>query len=123
MVLFSMNGVDYTTHITYPSYQVNKMDIYEEWTDANYTEHRELVRTQTSGSLTLMFNDQTEYLNFLSALQTLKGADGAVLASFYSNKTNELITNWFYIDFEPANELPYMGERSVEGIQLTIKER
>ena len=124
MYLFSINGIDYTSHITVSNpYTVNKEDVYEEWTDANYKKHKELLRSRVAGSFTMLFNDPNEYLSFLSLLNEMKEADGTTLASFYCNNIDDVVTSRYFITCTPANEMPFMGVKSISGLSITVEEQ
>ena len=122
--LFVMGIHDYTQFIKMPTYQVNQIDVYNEWTDANGTIHRDVYRTSTEGSFTLWFDDHDDYEQFISDINEFKTVqEGYILAEVYINNKLDSYRGYFYIDFTPANELPYMGSKAHEGFQVTIKER
>lgn len=120
--MFVMNGNNYTQHIKVGTYNLNKEDVVEEWKDANYSRHEEFIRTQVKGSFTMIFDNPTEYRAFLDELVACKGAGGTTLASFYCFNTDELITAQYYIKYSPTNDMPFIGNQSVDGLVITVEE-
>lgn len=124
MRLFDINGTDYTTFIQAPTYKVNAMEVYEEWTDGNKVNHREVVRQRVQGTFTMIFDNQVDYLAFMQVIDAYKViGDGSVLGTFYLNNKNTTIQTKVYFNIEPANTLPFLGVKSCEGVQVTIEER
>ena len=120
--LFVVNGVDVTTHITVPSYKVLEYTIGEKWTDANEVDHKDVIRKRAKGSFTVLFNDITEYTNFLSLIEDNTTTGDYIIATVYLNNKNTTKTGNFFIEMEPQNEMPFMGCREVEGFDVNIEE-
>lgn len=116
---------DYTKSIKVPSYNVNKIDVYNEWTDANGKVHRDNYRTSVEGNFTIWFDDIDRYERFITdlSINVSKTVDGLNLLTVYINNTMELYTGYFYVDFKPVNNLPYYGSKQHDGYDVTIKER
>lgn len=123
MQLFVINNVDYTKHITVPSWKVNSFDIYETWEDGNWVTHREKHRSKVKGTFTMYFDDITEFDNFMNALQTQKTSEGYIIATVYVTNLNTTKSGNFYIDCDPANNKPLFDKTRHDGFDVTIEER
>ena len=52
-ILFKIDSTDLTEWEDKEQHSVNQEEVYASWTDGNYIEHREVVRTRISGSVVL----------------------------------------------------------------------
>lgn len=125
--LFKMGAYDLTEHIVVPTYKVNDLPEYEEWKDANYTIHREIVRTKIQGSFTVKFSSLSEYEEFLQAVENNTVDDGSTSATVYShNKVHDdqgiVRTTYVFMDFDPVDALPVQGSDD-SSFEITITER
>lgn len=64
-----MEFVDLTEYITAPSYDVNNIDVTEDWTDSNWTTHRIVPRTKISGKFNMLFRDVESYNKFYNLMK------------------------------------------------------
>ena len=125
MQLFVVGGKDFTNHITVPSYKVNKEPVTETWTDANYVDHSEVIRTRISGNFKLLYDDVSELDEFFDTIEAAKAAsdDGTVTATLYLNNKHTVETAVVKVSYSPANEKPNFGREKLSGFEVTIKER
>ena len=122
--LFIVGGVlDLTEHITVPSYKVNLLDGYEEWTDNNKVTHRDIVSKKAQGSFSVHFEYLEEYLTFIATMKELKKSNGAYDCSVYCNNTLEAYNIEMFVDFEPANVMPFIGAKEYDAIEITVNQR
>lgn len=125
--LFKMGAYDLTEHIVVPTYKVNEQPEYEEWKDANYTLHREIVRTKVQGSFTVQFSSPNEYEDFLRILDNNTLTDGSTHASVYvHNKAHDnqgMVKDCYvFVDFDPPDSYPIMGSED-SSFEISISER
>ena len=127
MELVVIDGTDFTSNITVPSYKVNKEEVYEEWTDANYTKHREITRYKISGSFKLYFETVADQNAFFDTVETMKASsnDGSITANLYLNNLHTVQTGvHVFIKYTPSNENPHInGAGKISGFEVTIEER
>ena len=98
--LFGIGQKDYSKKIIEGSYKVYKEDVTHDWEDGNCRKHRDIIRTRTSGSFTLMLNSWAEYGQLLSDLATVKTGTEYALTVFAVN-TNEQVTGSFFMKLPP----------------------
>ena len=122
--LFIVGGVlDLTEHITVPSYKVNLLDGYEEWIDNNKVTHRDIVSKKAQGSFSVHFETLEEYLTFIATMKELKKSNGSYDCSVYCNNTLTVYTIEMFVDFEPANVMPFIGAKDYDAIEITVTQR
>ena len=116
--------LDLTEHITVPSYKVNKKPQFVEWTDGDHIMHRDIQRYFLEGSFTLFFNDKDDYTSFIDFYNEAL-TDGYINAYVYSNTDHLVHLTQVYMDFydELADEMPFMGVKEIDGIEVKIRER
>lgn len=114
--------LDLTNFITVPSYKVNNKPLYTEWTDGDLVLHRDIQRYYLEGSFTLLFTNSDDYISFLNYYKEAL-TDGHIQAYVYSNNDHETKLTHVFMDFELADEMPFMGIKDIDGIEVTIKER
>lgn len=119
------NTLDLTRYIPMSKYKVNNIRNYDEWTDANYTIHRQLTDEKAEGDITLVFRSVTQYANFVSFISTYRDSStGAIKCSLWVNNEHRLKENiYVFLDFEPQDDLPLLADNKSDGFTVTIKER
>lgn len=100
--LFVLGGTDYTNNIINDTYDVNDNDVEETWTDGNYVEHFEVVRTRLEGRFTLRFRSLASYEAFVADYASKKQADGLCSCKLWSNKTLAHKTGNVKLTFTPV---------------------
>ena len=122
--LFIVSGVeDLTEYITVPSYKVNLLEGYDEWTDNNKTTHRDINSLKVQGSFSVKFETLEEYQTFMLVMKNYKKSNGSYDCTVYCNNTLETVTVEMFIDFEPANIMPYIGSKDYDPIEITVTQR
>lgn len=121
-MLLTINSVDFTPYIISKSYEVNKQDVYEGWTDANGIAHRSIYRTKISGTFTMKFIDRTKYSAFLTALSAVK-TDGYYAVTLYVNNTLSSETINAFVTIHPAMTAQYSNYPEFEQFQVEVVQR
>ena len=124
MELFMIGDNDYTQYITVPSYKVNYVPVYNTWTDANYTTHRDILRYKVSGSFKMLFNTEEELNQFLDDIYNNEDASGGYIPiKVYVNNLSNQQDIDAYVSFTLANDKPYYGIKEHEGFEVKVEER
>lgn len=126
MELFCIDGKDFTTRITVPTYAVNRTDVFEEWVDANHITHRDRTRGRIEGTFTLLFSDKKDFFDFIDTVNRCKDPGGCYIApvSLYVNNENIVEHDLqVFIEMELANSLPIMNIGENEGFEVTVTQR
>lgn len=103
LVLFKVGDTDYTNNIVMDSYDVQKNDMYVEWTDADWHDHQPMVRTRVEGSFTMKFRTLASYEAFVADLASKKETGRYYVGCrLWCNNTLTLETVGIYIDYAPV---------------------
>jgi len=95
--LFTIGSTDLTQYEVKDSHDVNRTDVYEAWTDGNWTEHR-VIRKHISGTVVLSFSRETDYSNFLSLMTSQRNANGYYPIKVWCENTNTTETLNAFLD-------------------------
>lgn len=96
--LFKISSTDLTKWEDTQKHNVNRTDVFEEWTDGNWTTHRVISRTRISGSVVLNFSRESDYANFITLLSTARNADGYYPITVWCSNTNTSETINAFLD-------------------------
>lgn len=118
----STGAGDYSNRVIAGSYNVQTKPLYTSWTDANGTEHRNVIRIVTEGSFDMYFSTLAEYNTFAALIASTKAADETVHCSVLSNTSDTLVEGNFFIEFAPTRNRKANWEDYMERFTVTIKE-
>ncbi len=121
-MLFTVNAKDYTPFIISKTYKVNRLDVYESWTDANGITHRVVYRQKISGSFDIKFINRSHYSQFLSDLGAVKN-DGYHAVSLYLNNMLTSANANVFITMEPAMNAQYSDYPEMAKFSVKVVER
>ncbi len=121
--LFKVGDADFTSFIMVPSYIVNSHDIYEEYSDGNYKFRRKVIRTRITGKFSMKFSDKYSFSQVLAKFKGEKDSEGAITCTVYVVNTQEVKTSKFFIDFEAADIIPFLGVKDTDALEVTIEEQ
>lgn len=126
IVLKSRGGLtlDLTRYIPMGKYNINNISNYEEWTDSNYTRHRQKTDEKAEGDFTLRFPSVALYQDFVSFIATHKDAQtGAILCDVWCTNEFRVKSIYAFLDFEPQNDLPLLADNKSDGFNVVLQER
>lgn len=126
IVLKSRGGLalDLTRYIPMSKYKINNIVNYEEWTDSNYTRHRQKTDEKAEGNFTLRFPSVALYQDFVSFIATHKDDQtGAILCDVWCTNEFRVKSIYAFLDFEPQNDLPLLADNKSDGFVVTLEER
>ena len=123
--LFIIAGdLDLTENISVPSYKVNLVDKYDEWTDNNKVDHHDIHSRKIEGTFDLVFHAPEEYFALMAALKVHKNSRGAYDCSVYCNNDMAVYTVEMFIETEPADIVPFLGQyKEYEKLTVNVKQR
>ena len=79
-------ALDLTPFMDVQNYNVNADPVFQEWTDANYTYHREYFRTRVNGDFSVGFETETERDAFISAVGQYRTAGAYTVQALVHNE-------------------------------------
>lgn len=86
--LFKISTTDLTKFEDTTKHDVNRFDVFEEWVDGNWVNHRVIARTNITGKVVLNFARETDFSAFLSLLSSARNADGYYPITVWCSNTN-----------------------------------
>lgn len=117
--LFTVGATDYSNNILNDgSYDVWKIDITDEWTDARRRTHKNIVRTRIEGSFSMKFRNESSYQGFLAALSAVKDPEGFYVVGIKPGNGETQTIN-AYIDYRAVTEQDGAG-RLVHTAPFTV---
>ena len=123
ITLFKIGNTDLTDYVDIQNYDVQKEPIYEEWTDGNYVNHRNIVRTRINGTVKVGFRNSTDVASFLSVLSSNVQTGGYYPASVFTNDDNTLNTANIFISDVAEIKRDLVNGRVWHEYTLEIEER
>ena len=105
------------------NYDVNQVEIYQDWTDGNWIDHREIVRTRIQGTVTLGFKKTSDWNAFISLLNATRDAAGYFPVTVWVNNTatNESIDA--FLDMIGSGKWDLVNDRFWRVITITVTQR
>lgn len=124
MIMFRVGDTDFSNRVIAGSYNVISEDVGNTWTDANYVEHIDVVRTRVQGSFDMYFKNMTEYDTFLETLKANKESGHyRITVSCNNLPTNESQKSIAAtINFAPSRNRNDFWEDYMERFTVTIGE-
>ena len=122
-ILFKINTTDLSTFDYNPEHKVNRTDVFESWTDGNWIEHRQLLRTRISGQVTLRFTQPTDYSAFIALLTSERTADGYYPITVWCSNTNTSETLNAFLEVEGTTRWDVTTPRVFNGVTIRITGR
>jgi len=96
--LFKISTTDLTQWEDTEQHKVNRDDVFTTWTDGNWVEHREIVRTRISGTVVLGFKREADFTAFITLLSTAQNANGYYPITVWCSNTNTSETINAFLD-------------------------
>lgn len=134
--------IDITPYIEGMTYEVNNETVFDTWEDANYTTHYEVDRTRINGSFKVLLYTREIYNIFVDLIQknmtsnTSGGKKAGLVhmkvqvnneldpdsAETLRTKLPELYKGWFKVEYKPVWNIPFLGIKEVDSIEVKIEE-
>lgn len=122
-MLVKLGNTDITQYINESSYVMASEPVYNEWTDANYTTHRDEVRRRIKGSFTLAFVTDTDYNAFITALNSVKNGNVITVTLYVGGDINSSQTIYAYYSIKPIKRRQVSAGYIVSLMTMTIEEK
>ena len=122
-MLVTLGNTDITQYINESSYIMSSEPVYNEWTDANYTTHRDEVRRRVKGSFTLAFVTDTDYNAFITALNAVKVGNVITVSLYVGSDINDIRTIYAHYSITPTKRRQASEGYVVSLMTMTIEEK
>lgn len=121
--LFTIGTTDLTKWERTENHDVNRSDVYETWTDGNWTDHRVIARTRVSGTVTLSFAVESDFASFMSLMSSARDAEGYYPISVWCANTNTVESLNAYLDISGDTKWDVTSPRKHNTITVNITGR
>lgn len=122
-VLFKINTTDLTQWVDRENFNCNKTDVFQDWTDGNWVSHRDVVRTQITGSLNLRFPKEADFTAFKTLLSTARNANGYYPITIWCSTTQAEETINAFLDISAVTRWDVTCPRVWRGVTVAVTER
>lgn len=122
--LFKIGATDCSDNVVRGSYNVNRIDVYKTYEDANGATHRRFIRKKITGTMQMFFKYMEDYADFVELIEDNKSVTTfAVTCTLYDNYSGELFTVNAFIDFQPTITQDAGLREYMQVLDITIEER
>lgn len=121
--LFTIGTTDLTQYENKEEHEVNRTDVWEEWTDGNWITHRVISRTRVSGTVELSFSRETDFANFISLLTSERNANGYYSVTVWCSNTNTTETINAFLDVSGDTKWDVTAPIKHNTVVVTITQR
>lgn len=118
--LFKISTTDLTPWEDTAKHAVNREDVYEEWTDGNWIDHRVIARTRITGTVVLSFARPADWTAFLTLLNTAKDPEGFYQISVYCSNTGTTESINAYLTIDGVTKWDLTSPRIHQGVTIGI---
>ena len=123
MVLLKIGTTDVTGYVDRQNFTMNRVDVYDEWTDGNVTDHRVICRRRFKGKAALGFSKAADFSAFCALIESERQTDGYFSVTAYVNNTGTTETFQAYIDITATAKWDWLNSRQWQVMTLTITQR
>lgn len=121
--LFKISTTDLTKWEDATKHDVNRFDIFEEWVDGNWVNHRVIARTNITGKVVLNFARETDFSAFLSLLSSARNADGYYPITVWCSNTNTSESINAFLDVSGDTKWDVTCPRKHHSVEIKITGR
>lgn len=121
--LFTISSTDLTKWEDTTKHKVNRDDVYTTWTDGNWIDHREIVRTRVTGTVVLRFSKEADFASFMSLMTSARDANGYYSVTVWCSNTNSVEMVNVFLDIAGETKWDVTCPRKFHEITVTITGR
>lgn len=101
-MVFKIGDKDYSDKVLMDTYDMNQIDIFTSWEDANGITHRDVYRKKIKGQFDMKISKLSEYQEFLNDVQNCRNVDNYVSCVLAVNNLDaENIQAECFIEYTP----------------------
>lgn len=124
-MVFKLGDVDYSDKVIMDSYDVNKINVFTSWEDANGTVHRSSYRQKIEGQFEMLFSSVADYQQFIVNLRLFKvsNMNDSIRCQVAVNNLDTVEQGYFYIDYTTIRTMNNNYTKGYLSFTVTIEER
>ena len=121
MMFFKIGSTDLSQYADIQNYNINEADVFQSWTDGNWIDHRDMVRTRITGTVLLGFKTAASWSAFQTILASQRNAAGYYPVTLYVNNTGTTETIDAFLDMTNATKWDLVNDRfwRVQTVKVT----
>lgn len=121
MMFFKIGSTDLSQYADIQNYNINEVDVFQSWTDGNWIDHRDVVRTRITGTVLLGFKTAASWSAFQALLASQRNAAGYYPVTLYVNNTGTTETIDAFLDMTNATKWDLVNDRfwRVQTVKVT----
>lgn len=123
MMFFKIGSTDLSQYADIQNYNINEADVFQSWTDGNWIDHRDMVRTRITGTVLLGFKTAASWSAFQTILASQRNAAGYYPVTLYVNNTGTTETIDAFLDMTNATKWDLVNDRFWRVQTVTVTER
>lgn len=123
-MVFKVGNNDYSDKVVMDTYNVNRIDIYTSWEDANGRTHRDVYRKKIQGEFEMLISNVSEYRDFITDVHNNTTNGGYVPCKvFINNYDQDDVSADLFIDYTPIKTMQNNYTKGFLKFTVTIEER
>lgn len=123
-MVFKIQSTDYSDKVLMDTYNVNRIDVYTEWEDANGTIHRDIYRHKIQGEFDMQISKMSDYQAFIADIARNKRNGGYVPCYVCVNNENmENVFAQLFIDYTPIKTMNNNYTKGYLSFTVRVEER
>lgn len=121
--LFKISTTDLTPWEDTTRHQVNRADVFDEWTDGNWITHRVISRTRISGTVVLSFSREADFTAFMTLMSTARDLNGYYPITVWCSNTNSTESINAFLDISGDTKWDVTAPIKHHDITIAITQR
>lgn len=123
-MVFKIGANDYSDKVLMDTYQVNQIDVFTEWEDANGRKHRDVYRQRIQGSFEMQISKLSEYQAFITDVAANRTNGGYVPCYVcVNNRNQENVLADLFIDYEVIKTMQSNYTKGYLSFGVQVEER
>lgn len=122
-ILFKIGNTDLTPWVKKDSFSASREPVFQSWTDGNWTERREYVRTRLTGSVPLSFTRAADFAAFLALLTSERNVNGYYHVTIWNSNAGASETISAFLTYAGDTKFDVTCPRKWQGGTVAVFER
>ena len=122
-VFFKIGQTDFSAAVDPQDFDVNCVDVFDSWTDANWIEHREFIRMRIQGRLVLGYASATDFSSAVSTIASALSANGYASCTILCNNDGTTHTGDCYLTISGSGQWDLTNTRQWQTLTVEVYER
>jgi len=122
-IFFKVGSTDFSSAVDIRNFDVNNVEVAESWTDANWIEHRTVVRTRVEGRVVLGYASATDFATAVSTISTALSTNGYASCTVLCNNDGTTHTVDCYLTIRGTGEWDEINSRQWQTLEIQIRQR